>query len=230
MARKYEKNYTKDGGYRMNYEKGPKIAPQKNWVFQFRIELEEILPLIWRRIHVPSDYNFWDLHVAIQDAMGWMDCHLHHFEIKGKGKRKVQRIGIPDMEGFSDDLPEVFPGWEIPIYSRFSDLGISARYEYDHGDSWIHTVKLEGYLSKEKGVKYPICVDGARACPPEDCGGPGGYYDLLSALSDPNDEEHEDMRTWVGKEWAPEKFDSSAIEFWDPYKRWRGAFLERSRV
>jgi hypothetical protein len=61
--------------------------------------LPEILPLIWRRIQVPSDYNFWALHVAIQDSMGWLDYHLHHFEIKGKGKKKVDRIGIPDLRG-----------------------------------------------------------------------------------------------------------------------------------
>ncbi|MBD3315186.1 MAG: plasmid pRiA4b ORF-3 family protein [Chitinivibrionales bacterium] len=214
----------------MNYKKGQKTAPYKNWVIQFRIELAEILPLIWRRILVPSDYNFWDLHVAIQDAMGWMDCHLHHFEIKGKGRRKEERIGIPDMERFSDDLPEVFPGWEIPVLSRFNDLGITARYLYDYGDSWWHTVQLEGYLYRDKNVKYPVCIEGARACPPEDCGGCNGYYEMLKTLSDPDNEDHQDMKTWVGQEWDAERFDKGCIEFWNPYKRWRGAFLERDQL
>ena len=230
MASKYQKNFTDDGGYLMHYEKAKNAAPLKNWVLQFRVELEEILPVIWRRILVPSDYNFWDLHVAIQDAMGWMDCHLHHFEIKAKHKRTEERIGIPDMERCADDLPEVYPGWEIPVVSRFNDLGIAARYLYDYGDSWVHTVKLEGYLCRDKGTEYPICLDGDRACPPEDCGGARGYYELLEMLSDPDDEEYEDTRTWVGKAWHPEKFDRGTVEFWDPYKRWRRAFLERSPI
>lgn len=65
---------------------------------------------------MPSDYNFWDLHVAIQDAMGWQDSHLHHFEIKAKGKQKSVKIGIPDFDLIEDDpAEEVFPGWEIPV-------------------------------------------------------------------------------------------------------------------
>ncbi len=134
MPSKYQKNYTKNG-YLMNYKKGEKSLPHKNCVLQFKIELPEILPLIWRRILVPSDYNFWDLHVAIQDSMGWLDYHLHHFEIKGKGKKKEERIGITDFDRF-DDLPEVFPGWEIPVLNYFNDLGVTAKYLYDYGDSW----------------------------------------------------------------------------------------------
>ena len=130
MTSKYEKNYS-DNGYLMYYKKGVNISPYKKWVLQFKIELPEILALIWRRILVPSDYNFWDLHVAIQDSMGWLDYHLHHFEIKGKGKRKEERIGIPDFERF-EDLPEVIPGWEIPVINYFNDLGVVAKYLYDY--------------------------------------------------------------------------------------------------
>jgi len=87
----------------MNYKKGSKSGSLKNTVLQFKIELVDIFPSIWRRIQVPSYYNFWDLHVAIQDSMGWLDYHLHHFEIKGKGKRKTERIGIPDFDLLFDD-------------------------------------------------------------------------------------------------------------------------------
>src|SRR6056297_411278 len=86
MAGKYGKNFT-EKGYLMKYEKLTQHAELKNRVYQFRIELLGIEPTIWRRIQVPSDYNFWDLHVAVNDAMGWLDYHLHHFEIKRKGKR-----------------------------------------------------------------------------------------------------------------------------------------------
>ena len=224
MPSKYEKNYT-DDGYLMNYQKGTNVAPYKNWILQFKIELSEIKPLVWRRILVPTDYNFWDLHVAIQDSMGWLDYHLHHFEIKGKGKKKEEKIGIPDFERL-DDLPEVYPGWEIPVLQYYNDLGVRARYLYDYGDSWWHTIQLEGYLVKEKNLKYPICIDGERSCPPEDCGGVSGYYEMLKTLSNPEDEDYEDMKTWVGKNWNSEKFDKDKIKFMNPFKRWENAFLK----
>lgn len=81
------------------------------------------------------------------------------------------------------------------MMAYFNDLGIEAKYVYDYGDDWHHLVKLEGYMYREKGVKYPICVDGERACPPEDCGGPGGYNKVLETLADPEHHDHEDMRT-----------------------------------
>ena len=107
MASRFDKNFT-ERGYTMSYLTMPDTVYYKSHVLQFLIEIKGIKPRIWRRIQVPSNYNFWDLHVAIQDALGWWDSHLHHFEIKGKGKRKVERIGIPDFSG-SGDLPEVFP-------------------------------------------------------------------------------------------------------------------------
>ena len=101
MKSPYEKNFTEQG-YRMKYEKPGPLSFLKNQVFQFRVELLEISPPLWRRILVPSDYNFWDLHVAIQDSMGWDDHYLHHFEIRGKGNRKEVHIGIPDFDLISE--------------------------------------------------------------------------------------------------------------------------------
>jgi Plasmid pRiA4b ORF-3-like protein len=226
MPGKFDRNFT-DNGYLLDYKKGVNVAPYKPWVLQFKIELSEILPLIWRRILVPSDYNFWDLHVAIQDSMGWVDYHLHYFEIKGRGKHRVNRIGIPDFERNSESLPDIFPGWEIPVLNYFNDLGIKAKYLYDFGDSWWHSVQLEGYIYREKQTKYPVCVDGERACPPEDCGGEHGYYEMLKTLSGPHNDDFEEMKSWVGATWDSEKFDKDAVKFDDPYKRWKTAFLEK---
>lgn len=225
MSSIYDKNFT-DQGYKMKYNKPRGFLFLKNQVFQFKIELQEISPTIWRRILVPSDYNFWDLHVAIQDSMGWLDYHLHYFEIRAKGKSKTVHIGIPDFDR-NEDLQEVYPGWEIPVNIYFNDLGVEARYIYDYGDDWIHTVKLEGYLYKEKGVKYPVCIGGERACPPEDCGGADGYKNVLRTLSDPTNEEYEHIRRWAGKDWHPDWFYKDLVKFENPYKRWRGAFLEK---
>jgi len=126
MSSKYEKNYT-DRGYLMKYEKPKSLSFLNNQVLQFKIELQEITPTIWRRILVPADYNFWDLHVGIQDSMGWLDYHLHYFEIRGKGKKNAVHIGIPDFDR-NEDLQEVYPGWEIPVISYFNDLGVEAKY------------------------------------------------------------------------------------------------------
>ena len=203
----------------VKFKAGPYI---KNQVFLFKIELLDITPAIWRRIVVPSDYNFWDLHVAIQDSMGWQDRHLHHFDIRARGKKKTVSIGIPDFDGISE--MEITPGWTVPIYSHFTDLGTEALYYYDYGDSWSHKVRLEGFLIKEKGIRYPVCVGGERACPPEDCGGPPGYYNLNKVLSDPDNYEYEDLKKWVGKAWNPEVFYKDLIVFDNPFKRWEYAF------
>lgn len=225
MVSRFEKNYT-DEGYLMKYEKVSLHSSLKNQVLQFKVELQGIEPKIWRRIQVPIDYNFWDLHVAIQDAMGWLDYHLHHFEIKGKGKRKVANIGLPDFEGFGD-LPEVYPGWEIAVIAYFNALGVVAEYQYDYGDDWNHIVKLEGYLYKEKGIKYPTCIAGENACPPEDCGGVAGYFNILEILSDTNHNDYQDMRIWVGENWDPKQFDHRKVKFDKPYQRWQNSFLKR---
>ncbi len=194
-------------------------------VYQFKITLKGINPPIWRRILVPENYNFWDLHVAIQDAMGWLDCHLHVFCIRRKHAHKVTEIGIPNEDIYGDE-PVFLPGWEIPISRYFSDLGEACNYEYDFGDSWKHEVLLEGLLIREKGQKYPKCLDGERACPPEDCGSVPGYYNLLEILSDTSTEEYEEMVSWLGGKYKPEKFNPEKVKFDNPKKRWRQAFTE----
>ncbi len=223
MKWKFEKNFT-EKGYRMHYEKLKLYSEMKGWVCQYHIELTGVEPKIWRRVQVPSDYNFWDLHVALNDAMGWLDYHQHYFAIKGKGKRQEVHIGIPDFDR-NEELQEVYPGWEIWMLAYFNALGVEGTYFYDYGDGWEHRVKLEGYMFRDRNINYPICVEGRRACPPEDCGGVDGYYNVLRTLADPEDEDNEDMRTWVGEEWDPECFDPANVHFDHPYKRWKNAFL-----
>lgn len=159
------------------------MKPNKNHlIYQFKVTLKDIQPSIWRRIQVPDQYSFWDLHVAIQDSMGWLDYHLHVFRIPGLHRGKAVEIGIPDDE-IDDDV--IIPGWTIPICDYFREPGNTAMYAYDFGDGWLHEVMLEGILIKEKGVKYPRCIAGERACPPEDCGSVPGYYDLLDIIRNP---------------------------------------------
>ncbi len=187
-------------------------------VYQFKISLKGIRPPIWRRIQVPENYTFWDLHVAIQDAMGWSDYHLHLFEIIDPSTGRKCEIGIPDPDG------EVLPGWEQKIADYFSMENPEADYIYDFGDNWEHRIKLEKILPKEKDVKYPRCIGGRRACPPEDCGGIWGYKEVLKAIKDPDNERYKEILEWVGDEFDPEHFDVKEVVFGDPDKRLKDVF------
>jgi len=200
----------------------PRLVKDSAFVLQFRVELLGIEPPIWRRIQVPEDYTFWDLHVAIQDSMGWFDSHLHAFRVVGI----AGDIGVRDEDEIGPS--ETRPGWKIPIRETFNDGSPLAAYEYDFGDSWVHEVRFEGYFPTEKDIKYPRCLDGARHCPPEDCGGVGGYENFLRVIADSKDPEHASMLEWVGGSFDPGEFDPAKVEFDDPKERWRIAFQEAS--
>jgi pRiA4b ORF-3-like protein len=197
-------------------------------VYQFKLLLMEITPAIWRNIQVPESYSFWDLHVALQDSMGWLDYHLHLFRLREPITGEVVQIGIPDDDAFEGDEP-ILPSWGIPIANYFSRPGVVARYDYDFGDGWEHELTLEAILSRQRGKKYPLCLDGARACPPEDCGGVGGYENLLTVIQTPAHEEYESTLQWLGGRFDPEKFDPQRVKFDDPARRYELAFEEPFR-
>ena len=192
-------------------------------VYQFKITLKGTKPPIWRRILVPETYTFWDLHVAIQDAMGWDDYHLHEFTLLSPKTGRKVKIGIPSDED-ADFGWEVLAEWNQKIAHYFSSENSKADYVYDFGDGWEHSIKLEKILPRETGVAYPRCIDGRGACPPEDCGGIGGYAEFLEAIGDPANELHEDMLDWVGGSFDPDDFDPNDVEFEDPDSRFKLAF------
>lgn len=206
------------------------MAPRKQ-VYQFKITLKEIKPPIWRRIQVPSTSTFWDLHVAIQDAMGWQDYHLHEFHIKDLNGQKVF-IGIPDDDLLDDFMSarKVLPGWKQKLSKYISITEPAFLYVYDFGDDWHHSVRLEKVLPAEEGVVYPRCIGGKRNSPPEDCGGPWGYENLLEILADPGHDEYADMKQWAdsmkGGVFEPELFSPDEVIFDDPQERFRIAFRE----
>jgi len=184
-------------------------------VYQFKITLEGIRPPIWRRIQVPETYTFWDLHVAIQDAMGWLDYHLHEFEIRNPANGLNVTIGLQD-----DDFPKRnLLDWAQKIANYFFPENPSADYTYDFGDYWHHKIQLDKILPREKNVSYPVCIKGKRTCPPEDCGGIGGYERLLDIIKDPEHEEHKETLEWLGEEFDPEHFDPKEVNFDDPAAR-----------
>ena len=193
-----------------------------NQVFQFKITRKGIKPPIWRRIQVPEIYTFWDLHVAIQDAMGWDDYHFHEFEMVEPSTGLRENIGIPAPDEVFGR--EVLPGWGEKIADFFSMANRTASYVYDFGDSWEHKIQLEKILPRDKDIKYPICIKGKRACPPEDCGGIWGYAELLEIINNPEHEEYEEMMEWLGGKFDPEHFDTVEVGFDDPDKRRKFAF------
>jgi hypothetical protein len=193
-----------------------------NQVYQFKITLRDVKPPVWRRIHVPETYTFWDLHVAIQDAMGWEDAHLHEFEMRHPFEGEKVRIGIPDNDHIS--FVEIIPERKEKIADWFSMDNRVAEYTYDFGDNWKHQIRLEKILPREEGVTYPVCISGKRACPPEDCGGAWGYARFLEAIRNPEDEEHEEILEWIGGDFDPEYFDPEEVIFDDPDERRKFAF------
>ncbi|MCP4753595.1 MAG: DUF1841 family protein [Proteobacteria bacterium] len=186
-------------------------------VHQFKIALKQAKPPIWRRIQVPSDYTFWDLHMAIQDAMGWMDSHFHTFAIRNPETDMVEEIGVPNDDFAWEDGP--IPGWTRRLSDYFSHANAKAEYVYDFGDGWEHSVLLEKTVPREKKTEYPVCLKGKRACPPEDSGGIQQYEELLEVLADPNHKDHQDIRSWLDEEFDPEHFDTDDVSFEHPRTR-----------
>lgn len=137
-------------------------------VYQLRVVLRGISPLIWRRLLVRSDRTIADLHHTLQIAFGWSDTHLHRFIVHGKD------YGIAQLGGllFADN----------PTRVRLANLGLRPRerfwYEYDFGDLWRHELRVEQLVPIEPGKTYPVCIGGARAAPPEDCGGHWAFLNL----------------------------------------------------
>ncbi len=170
-------------------------------LYQFRITLLDIKPAIWRRIQV-TDCTLADLHEYIQAAFGWSDYHLHRFEIDG--------VPYSEPAPDGDDFDLNFENETQVLLSNLlpkSATRTQWSYEYDFGDGWRHEVLFEGCPPLDPKVKYPLCLEGERACPPEDCGGSSGYVDYLAAIADPNHEQHEEMLEWRGP-FDPEAFDS----------------------
>lgn len=198
---------------------------ESDHVLQIKITIDGIKPPIWRRIQVPWRYTFWDLHVAIQNAMGWQDDHLHEFILKSPFVERVVAAGIvPDEE--PDAFRPTFPAWTVPV-ARFLTLERRrVSYVYDFQDKWRHTVLLEKILPSEKGVVYPRCLGGRRACPPEETGGPAAFEGLLAAFADPECDGHEESLEWVGASYDPAAFDKHELRFEDPREHFQAVFGE----
>jgi len=175
------------------------VAAPGDQVAQIKVTLLDTDPPVWRRLLVPATIRLDRLDRVIQAAMGWTNSHLHMF-IHHTG-----HYGVPDL-----DLP-LHNERDATLRDLAGGEGDAFGYEYDFGDGWEHEVRLEKLVSAEPGGRYPRCLAGARACPPEDCGGTSGYAELIDTLADPNHPDHHDMLQWLGiekgTEFDPARFD-----------------------
>ncbi len=170
-------------------------------IYQLKITLKDIRPPIWRRVQVPSSTTLSQLHLIIQAAMGWWNCHLHQFSIQGID------YGEPQPEYGLDLRDEK----RVKLNQVIQREKAKFHYIYDFGDSWEHSILVEKVLPREPAVSYPLCVKGKRACPPEDCGGPWGYAEFLEAIQDPEHPEHESFVEWIEGEFNSEACDLDEI-------------------
>ena len=170
-------------------------------VYQIKITLVGGQPPIWRRLVLAEDTTLGTLHEIIQRAMGWHNRHMHLFHVNGR------LYGIPRIELYQtveDESKVSLGGLALREKKKY-------RYEYDFGDDWRHEILVEKIVPADPQVRYPTCVKGKRACPPEDCGGIWGYAALLETLADPTAPDHKELRGWVGGKFDPEAFDLPAI-------------------
>jgi hypothetical protein len=177
----------------------------QNEIFQILIELQGSKPKIWRRILVPSNYLLSDFHKIIQVSMGWTNSHLHQF-IKDK-TFYTQRMKDDDMWDERDHVDYK----KIKVSDLLKTKEETIIYEYDYGDRWSHDVILEEILPMDDKIKYPVCIGGEMNCPPEDCGGIGGYYGMLAILKQPGHDEYNSYIEWLGGEFDPELFDKDEV-------------------
>jgi hypothetical protein len=180
----------------------PPKAAAPSRIYRLKITLKGIKPPIWRRIEVADSITLRRLHLIIQAVMGWEGAHVHMF-IAG-----TQWYGDRDIEyGMFDVRDER----RTKLNQVLSAPKQKLSYDYDFGADWVHEVLLEKITAPEPDVAYPRCTDGARHCPPEDCGGIWGYEEFLAALADPQHPNHEDVIEWHDFTFDPERFDLDGI-------------------
>jgi hypothetical protein len=173
-------------------------------VFQLRIQLDGADPDIWRDIQA-CDCTLDDLHLLIQAAMGWENEHPYAFAAGGR-----RYLAMPDSAHWDADeqwdTTATYLSQVVPI----SDRPVSFEYVYDFGDEWHHTVTVQRIVPADKKMKYPLCLAGSGACPPEDCGGIYTYNQLAFALRHPDSDDYDEALEWLGESADHKAFDARA--------------------
>ncbi len=185
-----------DVSHRYRQSQGPAATK----AFQLKITLEGSKPPIWRRVQI-ADCTLDVLHEVIQIAMGWENYHMHQFDWDGLC------FSHPEAELDGD----VYDETQVYLGQLVADGCKKLRYWYDFGDDWWHTIVIEKSIKPKPTDRFPTCLKGVGACPPEDCGGIWGYYDFLAAIRDPKHERHDELVEWAGDDFDPESFDLDEV-------------------
>jgi len=171
--------------------------------YEIKVTLKGARPPIWRRFQIANTDSLEDLHIALQIVMGWTNSHMHEFS------NGSDRYGMPDIDCPSD----VHDEGDFRLDQVFKKAKDKLNYVYDLGDDWEHEVVLEKILPFTTDTVLPVCLNGSRACPPEDVGGLPGYEMFLEIVSDPSHPEHDEMLEWIGGAFDPAHFDLAETNY-----------------
>jgi hypothetical protein len=174
----------------------PKIPLPKDQIIRLEIRIEDIMPPIYRKIDIPNTYTFYQLHHVIQLAFDWTNSHLFEF------------MNGPETIG---DEEAKIDAKKLTLKERFYEPKQKMLYVYDFGDNWEHKVKVEKMFDADPKKRYPACVSGRRAGPPEDVGGVGGYEHFLEAIADDEHPDHEEYLEWLGGYFDSEAFSRKEV-------------------
>ena len=172
-----------------------------NLIYQMGVTVKGVRPLIWRRIQVTVCTKLGALHGILQAVMGWSDRHLHEFNIHG----------IPYGDASQSPAENVIDENTVNLSQLISGEKQRFLYVYDLTDNWEHEILVERILPIDEGMQYPVCLNGRRSCPPEDCGGPRRYAKLLETIRSPSHPQYEETWDQVGENFDPERFDIKSI-------------------
>jgi hypothetical protein len=185
-------------------------------IYQLKVVLLGSKPSVWRQLQVPGDAKLDWLHAVLQVAIGWINSHLHQFRV-GEHCYSDTRHNFAEFEGD----PEILEARKFSLRQIAPREQDSFGYEYDFGDSWEHEITVEKILpANAAAATTALCLDGARACPPEDCGGIWGYADLLKILKNRKHPEHKRMKEWMGRPFDAAAFDVMKTNLWLRKLKW----------
>jgi Plasmid pRiA4b ORF-3-like protein len=179
-------------------------APSSDAIAILRIEIEYIEPLIWRRIAVPTSINLKALHKIIQAAMGWLDYHLWEFT----ADERRYGILIPDDPDWNGRISNAA---STKLSALLTAGVVEFGYMYDFGDDWEHRIIVEATKPAVAGESYPRFLGGERRCPPEDCGGPAGYFEFIESIASKRSKKAKEAIEWYGGPYDPENIDEQKI-------------------
>lgn len=166
--------------------------------YTVKIFIYEIEPQIWRKFSIPADFTFAQLHQTIQKVMGWQNLQDHEF-LHGKGKKLDQVIAADDHDHAGASFYQNEENVVVGDFVGRKKLPLRLLYRYDFMEDWIHEIVIES--KNENTTPKAVAIEGARACPPEDSGGPWEYKSCIEGES-----------RWMDDDYDPEKFDITKIK------------------